>query len=67
MWGGWGVGAFGIAAAVQFNGGGAPDCDSSDSHGYGGHSLRMMSCKSNLGAWEVRRREYCLATGATQS
>lgn len=51
-----GEGAYGIVAAVQFNGG-APDCDSSDSHGYGGHSLRMMSCKSNLGAWEGRRRE----------
>lgn len=34
----------------------AADCDSSDSHGYGGHSLGMMSCKGNLGAWEVRRR-----------
>lgn len=37
-------------------GGAAADCDSSDSHGYGGHSLGMMSCKGNLGAWEVRRR-----------
>lgn len=36
----------------------AADCDSSDSHGYGEHSLGMMSCKGNLGAWEVRRRGY---------
>lgn len=45
-------------SAVQFNGGVAADCDSSDSHGYGGHSLGMMSCKGNLGAWEVGRRGY---------
>ena len=50
-----------VCSAVQFNGGVgggwwvAADCDSSDSHGYGGHSLGMMSCKGNLGAWEVRR------------
>lgn len=25
--------------------------------GMGGHSLGMMSCKGNLGSWEVRRRE----------
>lgn len=53
-----------VCGAVQFNGGCvcvggvAADCDSSDSHGYGGHSLGMMSCKGNLGAWEVRRRGY---------
>lgn len=45
-----------VCGAVQFNGGVAADCDSSDSHGYGGHSLGMMSCKGNLGAWEVRGR-----------
>lgn len=51
------AGAYGFLVQYSLMGGGLPIVTAQIHMGMGGHSLGMMSCKGNLGAWEVRRRE----------